>query len=172
MAALLAASKASHPAIRSAAISSLGQQLTADTAAVRPTILAALSDPQRAVRISAMVSLVNRGGGPLGPGDAVRFQWVGREFAARARLHEDDASIQRDLGLVQLLAGSFDLAADALQISAGLDPDQASVKFLLALSRLGQRRVDEARTLLKQVLPADPYYKAAQERLKQLDPAR
>ena len=122
--------------------------------------------------MSAMVSLINRGGGPLGPGDTARFQFVGREFAARARLHEDDAGVQRDLGLIELLAGRFDPAADALQISSGLEPDQPSLKFLLALARLGQRRVDEARTLLKQILPADPYYKAAQERLKQLEPPR
>jgi tetratricopeptide (TPR) repeat protein len=170
--ALLAAAKAIHPAIRSAAISSLGRQPTSAMADARPVILAALSDPQRAVRISAIVSLINRGGEPLGPGDAARFRFVGAEFAARARLHEDDASIQRDLGLVQLLSDRFDLAADALQISVGLGPDQPSVKFLLALARLGQRRTDEARALLKQVQPADPYYKLAQERLKQLDPPR
>jgi predicted CXXCH cytochrome family protein len=170
VAALLAAAKATHPVIRSAAISALGQHATAETAAPRSAILAALSDPRRAVRISAVVSLTNRGGGPLGPGDAARFQWVGREFAERARLHEDDAGVQRDLGLIQLLAGRFDVAADALQISAGLEPDQASVKFLLALARLGQRRVDEALVLLKQVPPSDPFYRVAQERLKQLGP--
>ena len=48
-------------------------------------------------------------------------------------------------------------AADALQISVGLEPDRPSSRFLLALARLGQRRVDEARALLKQVPPADPY---------------
>ena len=93
-----------------------------------------------------------------------------RSSHARAHLHEDDAVIQRDLGLVQLLSDRFDPAADALQISMGLEPDQPSVRFLLALARLGQRRVDEARALLKQVPPADPYLKLAQERLKQLEP--
>ena len=171
-AALLAAAKASHPVIRSAAVSSLGQRATAELTPVRSAILTALSDPQRAVRISAMVSLINHGGAPLGPGDMARFQWVGREFAARARLHEDDARIQRELGLIELLTGSFDVAADALQISEGLEPDQASVKFLLGLARLGQKRLDEARALLKQVLPADPYYAAAQERLRQLEQPR
>ena len=126
----------------------------------------------RAVRIAAIVSLINRGGASLLPGELARFKWVGREFATRARLHEDDASVQRDLGLIELLGGRFDIADKALQISYELAPDQASVKFLLALARLGQRRVDEARTLLKQVLPADPYYMAAQERLKQLQPPR
>jgi predicted Zn-dependent protease len=169
---LLAAAKAPHPAIRSAAISSLGQQLTAETAEPRKALLAALIDPQSAVRMAAIVSLINRRGEPLGPGDTARFRFVGAEFAARARLHEDDAVIQRDLGLVQLLSDRFDPAADALQISMGLEPDQPSVKFLLALARLGQRRVDEARTLLKQVPPADPYFKLAQERLKQLERPR
>jgi predicted CXXCH cytochrome family protein len=170
--ALLTAAKASHPAIRSAAISSLGQQLTAETAGSRRAILAALSDPQSVVRMAAIVSLINSHGEPLGPGDAARFRFVGGEFAARARLHEDDAVIQRDLGLVQLLSDRFDPAADALQISMGLEPDQPAVKFLLALARLGQRRVDDARALLKQVPPADPYFKLAQQRLKQLEPPR
>jgi predicted CXXCH cytochrome family protein len=167
-AALLAAAKSAHPAMRSAAISSLGQQVTADVATARPAILAALSDPQRAVRISAIVSLINRGGESLGAGDAARFAWVGKEFAARARLHEDDASVQRDLGLIELLTGRFDSAAEALQISAGLEPDRPAAKFLLALARLGQRRVEEARELFKQVPAADPYYNEAQQRLKQL----
>ena len=172
VAALAAAARASHPAIRSAAISSLGHQATADTAASRSTLLAALSDPQRAVRIAAMVSLINGGGAPLAPADMARFLFVAREFEARARLHEDDAGVQRDLGLVELLAGQFDAAADALQISAGLQTGQASLKFLLALARLGQRRIDDARELFKQVPPSDPFHRAAQERLKQLGSSR
>jgi hypothetical protein len=40
------------------------------------------------------------------------------------------------------------------------------------LARLGQRRVDEARTLLKRVPASDPYYRAAQDRLKQLESPR
>jgi predicted CXXCH cytochrome family protein len=172
VAALLDGAKANHPAIRSAAVSSLGQQTAPGTSAPRQALLAALDDPERAVRMSAMVSLINRGGEPLAPADEPRFQRVGREFAARARLYQDDARIQRDLGLIQLLTGSVDLAADALQISVGLEPDLAGGRFLLALARLGQRRVDDARTLLKQVLPADPYYNTAQERLKHLEQPR
>lgn len=172
VAALLNGAKASHPAIRSAALSSLGHEPRPETAAPRQALLAALDDPERAVRIAAIVSLVNLGGEPLAPADESRFQRVAREFAAGARLRQDDARIQRDLGLIQLLAGSVDLAADALQISVGLEPDLAGGRFLLALARLGQRRVDDARTLLKQVLPADPYYNTAQERLKHLDPPR
>jgi tetratricopeptide (TPR) repeat protein len=169
MGALVEGTKASHPVIRSAALSGLGQHAAPVAAAPRQTLLAGLDDPARSVRVAAMVALINRGGEPLAPADEARFERVGREFAARAQLHQDDARIQRELGLIQLLSGKFDLAADALQISVGLEPDQASGKFFFALARLGQRRLDDARRLFKEVLPADPYYKAAQERLKQLE---
>ena len=118
------------------------------------------------------MSLINRGGGPLAPADDARFRRAGDEFAARARLHQDDAGTQRDLGLIRLLTGEFDLAGAALQISVGLEPDRASARFFLALARLGQRRVDDARVLLKQVPASDPFYRQAQERLKQLEPPR
>ena len=172
MNALVDAAKAAHPVIRSAAISSLGRHVMAETVTARPAILDALSDPRRAVRIAAMESLINRGGAPLGAGDTARFQWVGREFAERARLYEDDPGVQRDLGLIELLRGRFDAAAEALQITLALEPERPSVKFLLARARLGQGRVDEARTLLKQVLSSDPFFQPARERLKQLEPPR
>jgi len=116
------------------------------------------------------MSLVNRGGGPLGPPDLPRFQAATREFAARAQPHQDDARIQRDLGLVHLLASDVDRAAEALQISVGLEPNRPSSRFLLAMARVGQGRAEEARALLKEVPSSDPYYKAAQDSLKQLSP--
>jgi predicted CXXCH cytochrome family protein len=164
--ALVAASNADHPAIRSAALASLGQLL--DGNASRAAIVRGLDDPRRAVRIAALMSLVNRGGGPLAPADLPRFQAASREFVARARPHQDDARIQRDLGLVHLLASEVDLAAEALQISVGLEPDRPSSRFLLAMARVGQGRTSEARALLKEVPSSDPYYKAAQDSLKQL----
>jgi predicted CXXCH cytochrome family protein len=166
VAALVAAAKADHAAVRASAVSSLG--LMAQSDAPQATVLSALDDPRRAVRITALMSLINRGITPLSPADLPRFRSVAREFAARARPYEDDARIQRDLGLVQLLAGEVDRGADALQISVGLEPDRPTSRFLLAMARLGQRRVDEARELLKQVAPSDPYFKAAQESLKQI----
>ena len=169
VAALLAAAKAGHPAIRAAAISSLGRL---DIAVSRATLVAALDDPRRAVRIPAFIALFNRGGGPFSPAEDVSVRRVSAEFAARARLDQDDADTQGDLGLAKLLLGEFDLAAEALQISIGLKPDRPSSKFLLALARLGQRRVDEARALLLQVAPSDSSYRAAQERLKQLESRR
>ena len=169
MAALVAAAKADHPAIRAAAISSLGRL---EIAVSRATLVAALDDPRRAVRIPALMALFNRGAGPFSPAEDVSVRRVSVEFAARARLDQDDATTQGDLGLVKLLLGEFDLAAEALQISMGLESDRPSSKYLLALARLGQRRVGEARALLLQVAPSDPSYRAAQERLKQLESRR
>jgi len=190
--ALVAAAKAPQPVIRSAAILSL--KLPPDTvtasehprttdrshgagpsdaglrtgSAARATILGALDDPRRSVRLSALVSLINVGGEPLGAADEERFRRVSREFAAKARLYEDNARIQGDLGVVHLLAGEPDLAAAALLNSLGLEPDRPSTRFLLALARIGQQRYEDARVLLKQVPPSDPYYGTAQEHLKKL----
>jgi len=166
--ALQAAAQAAQPVIRSAALTSLGQLVEGD--APRAAIVNGLDDPRRAVRMAALMSLVNRGGGPLGPPDLPRFQAATREFAARAQPHQDDARIQRDLGLVHLLASDVDRAAEALQISVGLEPDRPSSRFLLAMARVGQGRTEEGRALLKVVPASDPYYKAAQDSLKQLSP--
>jgi len=141
--ALQAAAQAAQPVIRSAALTSLGQLVEGD--APRAAIVNGLDDPRRAVRMAALMSLVNRGGGPLGPPDLPRFQAATREFAARAQPHQDDARIQRDLGLVHLLASDVDRAAEALQISVGLEPDRPSSRFLLAMARVGQGRTEEAR---------------------------
>jgi tetratricopeptide (TPR) repeat protein len=152
--ALVAAAKVDHPAIRSAAISGLGV-IAVDSGARRSTLLAALGDPRRAVRMAALMGLINQGGGPPDGEDARRFHLVSLELAARARLHEDDAATQRDLGVARLLAGDFDPAAEALQIARGLEPDRSSITFLLGMVRLGQRRLDEAWTLLRQVPASD-----------------
>ena len=174
--AILAAAKAEQPAIRSTAILSLklSPHAVADGqrtgGAARATLLGALDDPHRAVRLSALVSLINVGGEPFSSEDEKRFRRVSQEFAAKARLYQDDSTAQFDLGIVHLLAGEFDLAANALVNSLDLEPKRPSTTFMLALARLGQQRVDKARALLKQVPSSDPYYGTARERLKKLEP--
>ena len=169
--ALLAAARTEHPAIRAVAVSSLGQRAAAaaaDDDAARRTVLAALDDPQRAVRIAALVSLINLRGQPLAASDLERFQRVGREFARMERLYRDDAGFERDLGVVHLLGGELERAVDSLEIALRLEPAQPTAKFLLAIARISQRRFDDARALLMQVPSSDPYFRAAQDRLKAL----
>jgi predicted CXXCH cytochrome family protein len=165
--ALFNASRSDQPVIRAAALGGLGVVRGGD-AARRSTLLAALDDPRRAVRIAALMAVVNLKGTPPEGVDAERFRRVSLEFAARARLHEDDAEVQQDLGLVQLLAGDLEPAADALQIAMGLEANRPSLRFLLGMVRFGQRRLDEARTLFREVTASDPSYAAAQSQLKRL----
>src|SRR5262245_53605144 len=165
--ALLDAAKAGHPAIRAAAIAGLSDVEAGDSAAVRSALVTALSDPRRAVRIAALVSLVNGKGGPMTPTAEARVRFVGREYATLAPLYDDDPDFDRDLGLVHLLSGEFNAAGKALETGLLLNPRQPSASFLLALARLGQGRADEARALLEKVPDSDPSYAAAQQRLRQ-----
>lgn len=158
--ALVAALSDAHPLLRMVAASSL------QGAGRRGALWNALDDAKRAVRLSALVSIVNGGDRPSSPGDRARFARVSAEFAEQARMHEDDAVTQTDLGLVHLLNGELARAADALTISRALEPDQARPLFLLGLVRLGEARVDEARALFEQVPAADGLYSAARRQLQ------
>jgi hypothetical protein len=138
----------------------------------QPALLAALDDPMRSVRVSALVSLVNLGAGPPGPADQERFRRVSEEFAAQAALHEDDLATQRDLGMVHLLNTDFDAAATALQTALDLAPRDTRATFLMGLTRVGQHRTDEARTLFERVPANDPLYAAARRQLQALGGVR
>jgi predicted CXXCH cytochrome family protein len=164
-AALLSAAAADHPAIRAVAIASLGELDESADGTVRSTLLAALSDRRRAVRIAALVSMINVRGTQLAGPEAGRLQSVGREYAELTTLYQDDPVFDRDLGIIQLLGGDVSRAAEMLEISLRLDPTQPSAGFVLALARLGQGRVEEARALLQHVMPSDPSYEAARRRL-------
>ena len=167
-AALLNAATAEHPAIRAAAVAGLADVEAGDGGTVRAALVAALADPRRAVRIAALVSLVNGKGDPMEPTAEARVRVVGREFAALSVLYDDDADFDRDLGLIHLLSGDFNNASKALETGLLLNPRQPSASFLLALARLGQGRRDDARALLERVPESDPSYPAAQKRLQQL----
>jgi len=166
--ALLAATESSDPLIRATAVSGLAAVPAGGGHRSATSALAALDDPRRAVRLSALAALVNAGDGQFDAGDELRFRRVGEEFAAKAALYPDNARIQSELGLVRILSGNFDRAVDALSVSLGLEPERPSTTFLLALARLGQGRTEDARALLNAVPRSDPYYPAAQARLKTL----
>ena len=167
VAAIVRAGADSHSAIRAIAIAALREHGRGDAAA-RTAVLGALTDPRRAVRIAAMLTLVEQGGVDLSAGDLARFRYVGEEFTAWTRINRHDAELQRAQGIVDLLGGNFNRAADSLQGSFDLEPEGRSVKFFLGVARFGQRRFDEARTLLEKVPRTDPYYEAAQQQLRKL----
>ena len=160
-AALVAALEAEHPILRMAAASSL-------RGAEVQTLAGALSDPRRAVRLSALVSMVNAGARPSSPEDRAHFLRVSSEFVEQARLYEDDETTQTDLGMLHLLNGDLERASETLTNSLALDPRQARPMLLLGLVRLGQQRPADARKLFAQVPASDPLYEAAQRQLKGL----
>jgi predicted CXXCH cytochrome family protein len=158
--ALVAALSADHPLLRMVAASSL------QGSGQRAALWKALDDPKRAVRLSALVSIINGGDRPASAANRASFARASAEFAEQARMHEDDAVTQMDLGLVHLLNGDLKRAADALSISRALEPAAARPLFLLGLVRLGESRWDEARALFEQVPPSDGLYDAARRQLQ------
>ena len=137
-------------------------------AAAHSAVLRGLSDPQRAVRIPSLLTLVEQGGTNLTAGDLARFRFVAGEFSAWSRLNRQDSELQRAQGIVQLLGGDVEQAAEALRIALDLDPDARSARFFLAIARLGQQRIEEARALLEQVPKDDPFYQRAREQLARI----
>lgn len=167
--ALLSAAASAEPLIRATAVSALAQSgAAAQAGPPRAALIAALDDPRRAVRLAALSGLVNAGNGQFTSAEALRFQRVAAEFAAKATMYPDDAGMQKEVGLVALLSGRFDAAAAALTTSLAVDPNTPTAGFLLALARIGQHRDEEARKLLEEVPKSDPYYATAQDRLKAL----
>jgi predicted CXXCH cytochrome family protein len=152
---------AEHPLLRMVAASSLRGP------GAQASLLRALDDSRRAVRLSALVSLVNGGVRPPAA-DRARFARVSAEFVELAKMHEDDQVTQADLGLVHLLNDDLDRASQALMNSRALDPAGARSAFLLGLVRLGQRRLDEARALFEQVPSSDPFHAAARRQLQDI----
>jgi len=167
IAALLRGAQANHPAIRATSVAALAGAARGDRAS-GAALLAALDDARRAVRITALVTLVNQGGADVTDLDLQRVRRVSEEFVQWTRANQDDAQLQRAQGIAYLLGGDFARAADALNASFNLQPDAPSVKFFLGIARFGQQRFDEARALFNQVPRTDPYYEKAQEQLKKM----
>jgi predicted CXXCH cytochrome family protein len=161
------AATADHPAIRATAMVGLGE-LGHENQAARAAIVGGLGDRARAVRIGALLALLSQGGEDLSAGDFQRFQRVGAELVAWARTNQHNGELQRAEGIVHLLTGDFTAASAALEISVDLDPGSGSARFFLALARIGQRRVDDARALLLAIPRSDPYYQKAQAQLQKL----
>ena len=171
--AVIGATTANHPAIRLAAISMLGEapHFRSDAAIRHRTaraLFAGLEDAQSAVRITALLALVNLGSFDYDPATNLTIAVVARELRAWAALHDRDADLQRSMGVVHLLIGEAEPAARVLETSLTLDREGNGTRYLLALARLLQRRPADARALLLEVPESDKYFQHAHEQLKQL----
>jgi hypothetical protein len=137
-----------------------------ETAAAALTKL--LGDDTVTVRVAAAVTLVSLGVQRLPGEDGARFDRAKQIFRARAELNSDDAEQQLGAGKFYLLTGDPVTALGALRTSLKLDPE-IPARYFLAYALAQQGKLDEARTVLKGIPPADSQYARAQTLLKAID---
>jgi len=135
----------------------------------RPAAIAALEpllgDAATTVRVAAAVTLVSQGISQLPGDDGERFERAKQVFRARAQLNSDDAEQQLGAGKFYLLTGDPVAAIGALRGSLKLDPE-IPARYFLAYALAQQGKMDEARTILRAIPPADSQYAPAQVLLK------
>jgi predicted CXXCH cytochrome family protein len=157
-----------HPLVRAVAVLTVGE-LAKDPAAARVSLLPALRDPLRTVRVGAAFSLAAKGVSSL-PGDDGKHLAAARaDYAARGAFLSDDPGAQLDLGKFFFLGGEFDRAAQAFDATLRLRPEMPGGIYFLGLARLGQGRTQEGRARLRAVPAGDPYFEAARGVLAKLD---
>jgi predicted CXXCH cytochrome family protein len=157
-----------HPLVRAVAVLTVGD-LAKDASTARATLVAALRDPNRTVRVGAAFSLAAKGVAALPGEDGLRLAAARADYASRAAFLNDDAGAQLDLGKFFFLGGDYDRAAQAFDATLRLRPDTPGGAYFLGLSRIGQGRTKEGRERLRSVPAEDPYFDAARGVIAKLD---
>jgi HEAT repeats/Tetratricopeptide repeat/Cytochrome c554 and c-prime len=168
-AALVAALESEHPLVRAVAALTLADRPRAAPAAA---LTRALADRRRIVRMGAAFALMNAGITRLPGVDGERLEAAKRDYVVRASLLADDAETQLNLGKFYFLDRSYDAAAVAFEQARGLKPDLAGGGYYLALARVGQGRLDEARMLLARLPDSDPFAEAGRKLQQKLEARR
>ena len=127
-----------------------------------------VQDEKRIVRMNAAISLLNLGVRDLPGEPGERFELAKRRHAIRGAFFADDAPQQLNLGRLHVLDGNPGAAERAFEQSYHLDPDQPGIRFFMAVTRLSQQRLEEARELLRSVPDGDPFAAEAQNLLSRL----
>jgi hypothetical protein len=128
---------------------------------VAPVLIGSLSDPSRVVRVGAALSLMNRKITRLEGPAAAQFERAKGDYLERLALLSDDARVLLDAGKFHLLDQHPDKAAEALEASLRLDGSLHAARYFLAVARLAQGRVAEARVLLSGIPKDDAQASAA-----------
>lgn len=165
---LVAALKAEHPLVKAVAALTLAEKPSAPG----PALALALADGHRIVRMAAAFALMNAGITRLPGADGQRLEAAKRDYIARAGLLTDDAETQLNLGKFYFLDRRYEAAAGAFEQARALKPDVAGGFYYLALARVGQGRVEEARTLLARLPASDPFADAGRRLRRKLEASR
>ncbi len=139
--ALIGAANDPEPAVRAAAVRSLGLTIEDRTTAV---IAAHLSDAARVVRVRAAEALLDRGIGTLDGPLGVTLAQAQSEWAESLRTFTDVARDQTTLGWLELTRGRSAEAADALEIAVALDPSAAQPHVYLGVMAARAGRYEDA----------------------------
>jgi hypothetical protein len=154
-----------EPLVR--AVAALRIESKSETGTLARGLTQALGDPVRAVRVGAVLSLVNLGiPRPFGK-DGERFERAVKEYVARVEIHSDDASEQFNVGMFELLGGGPAAAVQAFETSARLD-SRLPVRYFQACAYLEIGQVDQAIRILRTISSRDARYEAAQRLLSSL----
>jgi hypothetical protein len=167
-AALVVALKAEHPLVKAVAALTLAERPNASG----PALALALADGHRIVRMAAAFALMNAGITRLPGADGERLEAAKRDYIARADLLTDDAETQLNLGKFYFLDRRYEAAAGAFEQARSLKPDLAGGGYYLALARVGQGRVEEARALLARLPASDPFAGAGRRLRQKLEASR
>ena len=167
--ALLDAAADPHPLVRAVAALKLGES-GSEAPEVREAVIAAVQDERQSVRMNAAISLLNLGIRSLPEQAGESFELAKRLHGIRGNFFADDGPQQLNLGRLHVLDGNPGAASRAFEQSYRLDSDQPGIRFFMAVTRLSQQRIPEARELLLSVPAQDPFALEAQNLLRQLDP--
>ena len=167
--ALVSVLKAEHPLVKAVAALTLAEQ---QPAAATAALKSALADRHRIVRVAAAFALMNAGITRLPGEEGERLEAAKRDYVARAGLLTDHAETQLNLGKFFFLDRRYDAAAEAFEQARGLQPDLPGGAYFLALARVGQGRVEEARTLLARLPASDPFAEAGRQLRVKLEASR
>jgi predicted CXXCH cytochrome family protein len=135
-----------------------------------PALAAAVRDPRTIVRVAAAFALMNNGVRALPGEDGERYEVAKAEYVRRGAFLADDAPTQVTLGQFLFLDRKFAGASAAFETALRLAPEHPGGRYFLALARLGEGRMAEARTLLREVPARDPQADAARALLARLPP--
>jgi predicted CXXCH cytochrome family protein len=158
-----------QPLLKAVAALTLADRKPVDAAAA---LTAALGDRHRIVRVAAAFALMNAGITSLPGADGERLEAAKRDYVARADVLIDHAETQLNLGKFFFLDRRYGDAADAFERARGLQADLPGGAYFLALARVGQGRVDEARALLDGLPASDPFAEAGRQLRARLETAR
>ncbi len=156
--ALQAAAKAGSPLVRGAAVAALESHSTPET---QQTLLAALEDSYRLVRLRAASALATYPAGLLRPEDQARLTRATQELLDSLQARPDDWASHYNLGNLYARQGQDAKALEAFALAHTLRPDTVLplVNASLIYARTGQN--DRAEASLRQAVKLEPQNAAA-----------